>query len=153
MVSAAMRTPLALLVLFAIAASPARAEPRLAGVPARVAAGEQLDISWSGLEARANEVELELSLASGRWVRISPELEARQGHFSWRVPSDLAGPARLRLRIGGDQFEAAAVVSQEFVIEARVDRTSPWLGGLASANGEWWGLGRGSGATGSRQLA
>jgi len=145
-----MRAALALLALFAVAGS-ARAEPRLAGVPARVVAGEGFDIAWSGLGPRVREVELELSLAGGRWVRISPELEAREGHFAWRVPSGLAGPARLRLRVGGDGFETAAAVSPEFAIEARVDRSS-WLPATASVSEEWWSLGRGSGSAGSRHI-
>src|SRR5262245_53426090 len=98
--------PVAALLLAALAAAPAGAAPRLGGIPARVRAGDEVRITWSGLGAGAHEAELELSLAGGRWVRISPELEAREAGYTWRVPARLAGSARLRLKFGGDSFEA-----------------------------------------------
>ena len=86
-----MRPLAALLLLLGTALwSPAaRAVARLDGIPPRVVAGSRLEIAWSGLEVGAREVELELSLAGGRWMRISPELEAREGRYRWRVPPDL----------------------------------------------------------------
>src|SRR5262249_35825585 len=106
---------LALLVL--LVAAPAAAGPHLAGIPARVQAGAELHIGWVGLGPEVHEAELELSLAGGLWIRISPELEAREGGFIWRVPANLAGPARLRLRYGGGWFEAEGEVSMPFRIE------------------------------------
>src|SRR5262245_24613566 len=99
-----MRAPLPVVLVLALlaAAAPAGAAPRLGGIPARVRAGVELRITWYGLGADAHEAELELSLAGGRWVRISPELEAREGGYTWRVPSRLSGPARLRLKYGGE---------------------------------------------------
>src|SRR5215471_20165452 len=99
-----MRSPLlaALAIGLLAAATPAVAAPRLQGVPARVRGGSELRVTWSGLGSGAHEAELELSLAGGRWVRVSPELDAREGGFTWRVPAGLAGPARLRLRFGGE---------------------------------------------------
>lgn len=89
-------------------------------------------IEWSGLPARSEEVELELSLAGGRWVRISPELEAREGHFAWRVPAGVSGQGELRLRAGEAHDErVVAVVAIRFSASAdppsaRVDATSDW---------------------------
>jgi hypothetical protein len=126
---------LALLVLLATA--PAAAGPHLAGIPPQVTAGADLRITWVGLAADAHEAELELSLAGGRWTRISPELEAREGGFTWHVPPSLSGPARLRLRYGGEWFEAEGEVSMPFRIEGTA---GPPLGAFAAdrAIGEWW---------------
>jgi hypothetical protein len=129
---------LAVLALLA-AATPAVAAPRLHGIPAHVRSGQELQIAWTGLGPEADEAELELSLAGGRWVRISPELEAHEGGFTWRVPAGLAGPARLRLKYGGEGFEAEGETSTPFVLEA----------GAATATrsddpalDDWWSLGR-----------
>src|SRR5262245_28478622 len=97
--------PFAVLLLM-LAATPAAAHPHLEGLPARVHAGSPLHITWAGLGPEVHEAELELSLAGERWVRISPELEAREGGFMWQVPATLSGPARLRLKYGGEWFEA-----------------------------------------------
>src|SRR5215471_13631614 len=115
-----MRSPLLAMIALALLAPAARAAaaPRLHGIPARVRSGAELRVTWTGLGAEAHEAELELSLAGGHWVRISPELEAREGGFTWRVPSGLAGPARLRLRYGGEGFEVESDVSVSFVLEA-----------------------------------
>lgn len=99
-----------------------------------------MHITWTGLGPKADEAELELSLGGGRWVRISPELDAREGGFTWRVPSGLAGPARLRLRYGGEGFEAEGDISMPFVLEqgeAAPHASDAVLGG-------WWDLGRSS---------
>jgi hypothetical protein len=144
-----MRPPLlaglALVALIALVAlvAPASAAPRLDGIPTHVTAGTELRITWLGLGPEAHEAELELSLDGGRWVRVSPELDAREGGYTWHVPAGLAGPARLRLKYGGEWFEAAAEVSTPFVLEAGEGVTTmrvpdPGLG-------EWWCLGRGSG--------
>lgn len=93
---------LAFVLALIVTAAPAAAEPELHGIPVHVRAGTDLEITWTGLGPEAHEAELELSLSGGRWVRISPELEVREGHFTWHVPAGLAGPARLRLKYGGE---------------------------------------------------
>jgi len=114
-----MRIPRAALValVLAVSATSAAAEPRLLGIPTHVPAGGRLHIRWTGLGQEVHEAELELSLGGGRWTRISPELEAREGGFTWQLPAELSGPARLRLRYGGEGFEAEGRVSAPFVIE------------------------------------
>src|SRR5262245_53293740 len=148
-----MRSPVlaAFVLALIVTASPARAEPRLHGIPAHLRAGAALEITWTGLGPEVHEAELELSLAGGRWVRISPELEAREGGFTWHVPAGLSGPARLRLRYGGEWFEAEGVVTTPFVIEPEAGapvrlRPDPGLG-------EWWCLGRRSGTWPTRQVS
>lgn len=139
-----MRFPLLSAIALALLApaAAAAAAPRLHGIPAHVRGGAELRITWSGLGPGADEAELELSLAGGRWVRISPELEAREGGFTWRVPSGLAGPARLRLRYGGEGFEAEGDVSTPFVLEPDAATTRAPDRGVGD---EWWNLGRSSG--------
>jgi len=114
-----MRIPRAALValVLAVSATSAAAEPRLLGIPTHVPAGGRLHIRWTGRGQEVHEAELELSLGGGRWTRISPELEAREGGFTWQLPAELSGPARLRLRYGGEGFEAEGRVSAPFVIE------------------------------------
>jgi len=131
-----MRSPVlaALAIGLLAAATPALAAPRLLGVPAHVRGGSELHVRWSGLGLDAREAELELSLGGGRWVRISPELDAHEGGFTWRVPAGLAGPARLRLRFGGEAFEAESDVSAPFVIEADAAVSHSADAGM----GEWW---------------
>ena len=131
-----MRPPLAPALALLVAAAPASASPHLHGIPAHVRAGQELRLTRSGLGREAQEAELELSLAGGRWVRISPELEAREGGFAWRVPAALAGPARLRLKYGGERFEAEGEVSTPFVIEADPAAVVSRAPGAALA--EWW---------------
>ena len=129
-----MRPPLLAALAIVLLATPAVAAPRLHGVPARVRGGSEMNVTWSGLGPEAHEAELELSLAGGRWVRISPELDAHEGGFTWRVPAGLAGPARLRLRFGGEVFEAEGDVSTPFVIV-------PGAGASRADDatmGEWW---------------
>src|SRR5262249_62289364 len=101
-----LRAALFALVL-AVSATTAVAEPRLLGIPTHVPAGGRLHVRWTGLGPEVHEAELELSLGGGRWTRISPELDANEGGFTWVVPAGLAGPARLRLRDGGEGFGAA----------------------------------------------
>lgn len=133
-----MRTSLlAAIAIALLVAAPAAAAPRLVGIPGHVRGGTELRIRWTGLGPEADEAELELSLAGGRWVRISPELDAREGGFTWRVPSGLTGPARLRLRSGGEGFETEASVSMPFVLESDAAANAPDAG-----VGDGWSLGR-----------
>jgi hypothetical protein len=140
-----MRPPsLAALALVMVASVASAADaPRLHGIPTHVRAGTDVKITWTGLGPEAHEAELELSLAGGRWVRISPELEAREGGFTWHVPAGLVGPAQLRLKYGGEWFEAEGELSMPFLLEA-ADGASPSRTGDAGL-GEWWCLGRSTG--------
>jgi hypothetical protein len=138
------------MVLLAPAAR-AATRPHLDGIPAHIRADEEIRITWSGLGPDVHEAELELSLGGGRWVRISPELEAREAGFVWHVPAGLSGPARLRLRYGGEGFEDEGEVSTPFVIE-------PGNRGVVSIApdrelGEWWCLGREAGALPASQVS
>jgi hypothetical protein len=64
-------------------------------------------LSWSELPAGVEEMEVLLSLDDGRtWaVRVSPELDARERRFRWRVPNLPAAHARLRMRLGDARAE------------------------------------------------
>ena len=148
-----MRTLFAAALALVALAAPARAAaaPRLHGIPASVRAGTAVRIAWDGLGTEVHEAEVELSIAGSRWVRISPELDANEGGFSWRVPAGLSGSARLRLRYGGEGFESVAEVSAPFVITAGVLAARP----VAPERelGAWWCLGRDGGALPSQQVS
>lgn len=122
--------------MLAIQPARSRAEAGL-HLPAGVLqAGESVAVEWRDLPAGVHEVELELSLDGGRWVRISPELEAYEGRWRWRVPSMPTSHARLRLRAGGRtesgiETEEVAAVSAEFAIASEA----------ASLGTEWWHVG------------
>src|SRR5262249_21075059 len=127
-----MRLLTAALLALAVTAVPAAAQSRLLGIPAHVPAGGRLQIRWAGLGDDVQEAELELSLGGGRWLRVSPELEARDGGFTWVVPAGLSGPARLRLPCGGERFEAEGCVAS-FVITGAVAETA-----LRPTFDAWW---------------
>jgi hypothetical protein len=148
-----MRSLLAAALALVALAAPARAAaaPRLHGVPAHVRAGSTVRITWAGLGADVHEAEVELSISGSHWVRISPELDAREGGFSWRVPAGLSGSARLRLRYGGEGFEAEGSVSAPFVIETGVLATNPVTPDREL--GAWWCLGHDRGALPSQQVS
>jgi len=137
-----MRKTLLILVTAALslfglcaAASGAAARARLEGIPAEVRSGERIEIRWRDLDADVHEVELELSLAGARWVRISPEMEALEGQFTWRVPEGLSGTARIRLRAGGGHGERE-VADQVLRITAD-GATGP---GASLGTPGWWEL-------------
>ncbi|MEO5987375.1 MAG: hypothetical protein ABIU54_02270 [Candidatus Eisenbacteria bacterium] len=108
-----------LLVTAMLDASIARAlgEPQLPGLPQVVRNGGRIDIAWSGLPAGTREVELEVSIEGGPWKRISPELEAHQGHYIWRIPAHFVGSARMHLLFGSDHGESYSAPSEPFEIE------------------------------------
>jgi hypothetical protein len=123
----------------------ARPQPVLAKtptlvVPGVVEGGQRVEVRWDRLPGSAQEVELELSLDGGRWVRISPELEAREGFYVWSVPAVTSAHARLRLRAGGSdaggEFEDVAATSVEFSIGSRASGTIRQERAL-----EWWHVG------------
>lgn len=141
--------PAVLLVatLLAALSSRAQAEPRLSGWSEVVRAGDRVDIVWSELPAGTHEVELKVSIDGGRWKRISPELEAQDGHFLWRVPQSMKGEASIRLCYGGGHGEEEAAPSERFRIEgaalsgpAKLDGDDQWTsrGGIGHGiSGEW----------------
>ena len=123
--------PALLLALLAAAAprSGAATAVRL-DVPGMVSAGQVVELRWSALPGDADEAELVLSLDGGRsWpVRVSPELEAREGLYRWRVPDLPADRARLALRVGGAAGERLAALSREFRIAHVAGAPAPELG-------------------------
>lgn len=126
-------TWLTLLVLTLLPAVPATASVRLrAPVGVTVHAGDRIELRWEGLDPSVREVEFELSLDGGRWVRISPELEALDGRWTWRVPDLDAADARIRLRSGGFLREEVAAVGPRFRIAGKRESVS------GEFLGEWW---------------
>ncbi|MFN8586697.1 MAG: hypothetical protein U0704_02760 [Candidatus Eisenbacteria bacterium] len=121
-----------LLLCCVLVAAPARAAVRL-DVPTggTLRAGETIELRWEGLDPGIREVEFELSLDGGRWIRISPELDALEGRWTWHVPSLAAEHARLRLRCGGEHRETVAATSGAFALAARPGDDREFLG-------EWW---------------
>jgi len=99
-----LRTLLALLALavpFAPRLARAASSP-LAWPGPVVSAGDTVALTWRALPGEAEELEVLLSLDDGRTfpVRVSPEIEAREGGYRWRVPALATEHARLRIRYG-----------------------------------------------------
>ena len=137
-----MRRPLVTLatavcsLLFSLAApTGAAARARLEGLPAEVRSGERIEIRWRALDADVHEVELELSIGGARWVRISPEMEALEGRFTWHVPAGLSGPARIRLRAGGGHGEREVAEQELRIMDAGASGPGASLGTPG-----WWDL-------------
>jgi hypothetical protein len=107
------------------------------GVPAVVTAGQTVVLRWGGLPEDVEELEIVLSLDGGAsyHVRVSPELEAREGEYRWRVPDLPTWHARLMLRMGGEEGERIGALSPEFRI-VHVERAPrPELG---FHEGQFW---------------
>jgi hypothetical protein len=73
--------------------------------------GAVVEVSWAGVPADADEVELLLSLDGGRRVavRLTEELSSGDRSYLWRVPNLSARRAALILRMGveGQEIESA----------------------------------------------
>jgi len=86
---------------------PGTAEPELI-LPGDhvVAPGEWVELRWTRAEA-ISELEILLSLDGGRhYTRcISPQLDPQRCGFRWRVPPDVAGDLRMRIRFNRDGRE------------------------------------------------
>ena len=121
------------LLVLAVLAPSARAASAFTASHDHALAGEAITFEWQGLSADAHEVELELSLDGGRWIRISPGLEPRDGRFVWTVPGGLSGAGRVRLRVGGRHDEAV-------VAELALRVASEMRLGPSSTNDAWWSL-------------
>jgi hypothetical protein len=119
----------ALTLAWALAPAPAHAAPG----PARlwpgpeVAAGQVIELSWGELPAGVHEMEILLSLDDGRHfaVRVSPELDAHERSFRWRVPNLPAGRARLRMRLGRERAEIETESSAPFRIVGSDSEPAP----------------------------
>ena len=107
---------LSLLLVGSIAPA-ACAAPTLSSPPSHVRAGDLVRLQWGDLPSDVHEVELELRLEGGPWVRISPEMEADEGHYLWRVPDVTSSRAELRLCMGDKRSERALPPSGVFRIE------------------------------------
>jgi hypothetical protein len=92
--------------------------PALAWPGSEVAGGQLVELSWGELPAGTEELEILLSLDDGRTytVRVSPELDARERRYRWRVPGLHAAHARLRLRLGSERAELEAEPTAPFRI-------------------------------------
>lgn len=118
-----------------VPAHTAGAAAMLSTSAAETRAGAVVTLEWSGLAAGTHEVELEVSLDHGRWVRISPELEASEGRFEWRVPSGYSGPARVRLRAGRAHEESVVAETVLSIVPASDPGPS-----RIDAGSEWWNM-------------
>jgi hypothetical protein len=100
-------------------------------------AGESVEVRWTGLPPECDELELLLSVDGGRtWpLRVSAELEPREGGFRWRVPNLAAGRARLRLRYGLGHRELDGPPTGTFRIVA--DPGAP-ASAFRFREGDWW---------------
>ena len=87
---------------------------------AELRAGDVVELRWSALPDDIEEFEILLSLDDGRefGLRVTPELEAGERHYRWRVPNLAAAAARLRMRMGNGHEERLARPSQPFRILA-----------------------------------
>ncbi len=125
-----------------------RADGGLTRIAGSVRAGDTIELRWGELPGDADELEILLSLDDGEHypIRVSPELEAEEGVWRWRVPNLPAERARLRLRVGNgrgrerwlEPGEAFRIVgSPGRAAEASVVREAPWwLGVEDEAHGE-----------------
>jgi hypothetical protein len=97
--------------------------------------GTVVEVSWSGVPANAEEVELLLSLDGGRRValRLTEQLSSGDRSYLWRVPNLSAGSAALilRLGIGGREIESAPSVLFEILPEpsSRPAESLDWRAG------------------------
>lgn len=111
--------PALLATIALVAPRAARADARLASLPAEMRSGETVTLAWSGA-ADAEEAELLLSLDDGRhWtVRVSPEMDARAQRFVWHVPDLGTASARIGLRVGSKGNERMVAMTAPFCIVA-----------------------------------
>ena len=128
--------PLPLLAALALAlstasapalAEPAAPTPALAGPGAEVRAGQVVELWWGDLPAGVEEMEILLSLDDGQHysIRVSPELDAHERRYRWRVPNLPAARARLRMRIGTARAEIETEPTSPFRISAASEPSPP----------------------------
>jgi hypothetical protein len=106
--------------------------------------GRVVQVRWSGVPAGVDEMELLLSLDGGRHfpVRVTPELDADHGSYSWCVPPLPSRDARLAVRMDRGGREVIAGVSPPFRIAAD-GASRAWS--MRRRNGELWSAVAGDG--------
>jgi hypothetical protein len=107
------------------------------GIRESVRAGERIDLKWTGIDASIEELEIQLSVDGGRHftLRVTPELDARAGHFVWRVPNLATADARLRVRFNRGGREIEGSTSAAFRIMPRADDAPEYA---QIHEGAWW---------------
>jgi len=136
-----MRVAIGLLGLCLSAAAGAGPIVFTAPAPGQVLqSGEVVEVSWTGVDRDADEVELLLSLDGGRRIalRLTEQLPSRSGSCLWRVPNLSSRRAAFVLRMGVEGREIESAPSAPFQIlpaparpvESLVSRAGElWLGG------------------------
>jgi len=121
--------PLFAVLALMLAPAPALAarEPGLAWPGAEITAGQVVELAWGELPAGVEETEILLSLDDGRHfsIRVTPELDARERCYRWRVPNLPAARARLRMRLGSARAEIETAPTPPFRIAGAVARSAP----------------------------
>jgi hypothetical protein len=135
-----MRPPLApALALLLASVAPAAADSArvLPLASDRVRAGQVVEVRWAGLPSDAQEAELLLSLDGGRHfaIRVSGEVDPREGRVRFRVPNLPAESAMVRLRYGNAAEEHVSAPGAPFRIEADASRP---LERRQIHEGLWW---------------
>jgi hypothetical protein len=135
-----MRSPLALafaLLLASVAPAAADGARVLPLASDRVRAGQVVEARWAGVPRDAQEAELLLSLDGGRHfaIRVSGEVDPRDGRVQFRVPNLPAESALLRLRYGNAAEEHLSAPGAPFRIEA--DASRPFERRQIH-EGSWW---------------
>ena len=129
------RRPRRSFVLLAVIAALALARPAHAVRPTlsvgagSLRAGDVIRVRWRGVPPETRELEVLLSLDDGRTypLRVTAELEPREGGFRWRVPNLAAERARLRLRYesGAGEMSGEASVPFRIVADPGAPREDP----------------------------
>ena len=86
--------------------------------------GAVVEVSWTGVPASADEVELLLSLDGGRRVavRLTEELSSGDRSYLWRVPNLSGRQAALVLRMGIEGREIESAPGALFEIRSEPER-------------------------------
>ncbi len=100
-------------------------------------AGQEIEIRWSGVPARAEEIELLLSTGPERrfTLRVTESLEPASRSFRWTVPNLDMAEATLLIRMSLDEQEVESAPSEPFSIESSPSRGAAVL---ALRRGELW---------------
>ena len=103
--------------------------------------GDVIEVSWTGVPASADEVELLLSLDGGRRVavRLTEELSSGDRSYLWRVPNLSGRQAALVLRMGIGGREVESAPSALFEIRPEAARPAvpvAWRAGELWLSGE-----------------
>jgi len=108
-----------------------------------LAAGDEIEVRWSGAPGEAAEMELLLSLDGGQSfpVRLTRDLPGDATTYLWRVPGLPAEAAQLALRVNAGGREIVVGRSAPFGIAA-AGEPAAFSGSLRSIRGELWWLER-----------